>query len=103
MRLDTRIFRVAWLALACAILLVRGCDNTIEPFSEKGTYSIYGVLWAESRDGQFAARDRQFVRIKPLPVPVTKVDSSSLEARVGLENQTKGESVEMPLRRCFRT
>lgn len=73
-----------WLVLCLAVLLVAGCDDTIEPFSEKGAYSIYGVL--------FSSKDVQLVRVKPLTVPITKVDSHALDATVTLENLTAGTS-----------
>lgn len=71
-----------------ALLVVSGCDSTIEPFAEKGTYSIYGYLET--------SRDEQFIRVKPLTVPVSKVDSASMEATVTLENRTKGTSEVLP-------
>lgn len=74
------------LVLLLASAFVTGCDNTIEPFSEKGAFSVYGVL--------FTSEDRQFIRVKPLSVPITKVDSS-LSATVTLENVMSGTSVEL--------
>lgn len=65
-----------------ALLLCTGCDNTIEPYSEKGAYAIHGVL--------FPGRETQFIRAKPLTIPITKVDSSTMDATVTLENVTKG-------------
>lgn len=74
----------AWLAAALAFLLVAGCENTIEPYAEKGAYSVHGVL--------FPSRDVQLVRVKPLSTPVTKVDSGTVNATVTLENVTEGLS-----------
>lgn len=66
------------------LVVLGGCDNTIEPFSEEGTSSIYGYL--------MPTRDHQFIRVKPLTIPVTKIDSHSVDATVRLENVTKGTS-----------
>lgn len=67
------------------VLLAGGCDNTIEPFSERGSYSVYGVL--------FTDRDDQFIRVAPLNTPIPKVDSGGLQdATVTLENVTNGRS-----------
>lgn len=75
---------------ACAFLLIGvcllcGCDNTIEPFAEKGSYSVYGYL--------SPSRDLQFIRVKPLTTPVPKLPSRKLDATVMLENVTQGTSV----------
>lgn len=74
----------AWTVFLVGILLLSGCDNTISPFSEKGTYSVYGYL--------VPSRDKQFIRVKPLRIPVTKVDSHSVDATVTLENVTEDTS-----------
>lgn len=66
------------------LLVIMGCDNSIEPFDEKGTYSIYGVL--------DQSRNVQVIRVKPLSVPIEKVDSGSVDATVTLENLTEGTS-----------
>lgn len=66
------------------LVVVTGCDNTIEPFSERGAYSIYGVL--------SSSRSDQLIRVKPLDVPISKIDSNSLNATVTLENVTDGTS-----------
>lgn len=71
-----------WLALLWLIPLFTGCDNTIEPFAEQGQYSIYGYL--------SPARDVQMVRVKPLSVPITKMDSTTLDVTVTLQNLTQG-------------
>lgn len=82
---STRIWRVTDSVLVLALLVaVSGCDNTIEPFSERGTYSMYGYL--------VPSQDQQFIRVKPLTIPVTKVDSHSVDATVTLENITEGTS-----------
>lgn len=71
--------------LGACFVMVGGCDNTIEPFSEKGAYAVHGYVNVTS--------DRQFVRVKPLSVPITKVDSASLDATVTLENRESGTTV----------
>ncbi|MFB6097524.1 MAG: hypothetical protein ABEK84_00100 [Salinibacter sp.] len=75
--------RYLWPTLLLAVVLLGGCDNSIAPFSEKGTYSVYGVL--------FPSRGVQLVRVKPVPTPVTKVDSN-VEATVTLTNLDSGTS-----------
>lgn len=80
-----RFLHPIWLSLLLtAFLVLGGCDNTIEPFSEKGAYSIYGFL--------SLSRTQQFVRVKPLAVPITKIDSHSVDATVTLENLAAGTS-----------
>lgn len=69
-------------SILLGLLLWTGCDNTIEPYSEQGAYSIHGVLFPE--------RETQFIRVKPLTTPISKVDSSTVDATVTLENVTKG-------------
>lgn len=75
-----------WLPLltVTAFLLV-GCDNTLEPFAEKGAYSVYGYLGVNRTD--------QLVRVKPLPTPITQVGSRPLDATVTLENLDSDTSV----------
>lgn len=66
------------------VLVVTGCDNTIEPFAKEAQYSVYGYL--------SPARDRQFIRVKPLAVPITKVDTGDVKATVTLQNLTAGST-----------
>lgn len=81
--LPTNITRLLVGALLCTTLLVSGCESGIEPFDEEGAYSIYGIL---STSGV-----PQLIRVKPLSVPITKVDSSTLDATtVTLENRSDG-------------
>lgn len=66
-------------------LLATGCENTIEPFSEEATYSVYGYL--------SQARSRQFIRIKPLHAPLNGGQTyGALDATVTLHNVTDGTS-----------
>ncbi|MFB6099562.1 MAG: hypothetical protein ABEK84_10715, partial [Salinibacter sp.] len=71
--------------LSLCLLVFGGCDNTIAPFSEKGTYTVRGYLGVN--------RTHQFVRVKPLTIPLTKTDSTPLDATVTLENVTGDTSV----------
>lgn len=64
--------------------MATGCENSIEPFDEEGTYSIYGVLDVSGKT--------QLFRVKPLSVPITKVDSETVSATATLENVTEGTS-----------
>lgn len=66
------------------VLLLGGCDNTIDPFANEGQYSVYGYL--------SPLRNRQVVRVKPLTVPITKVDTGDVKATVTLENVTAGST-----------
>lgn len=70
--------------LVTALLVGGGCDNTIEPFAEKGSYSVHGFL--------SLSRSQQFVRVKPLEIPIAKIDSNPINATVTLQNVTKGTS-----------
>lgn len=80
-----QFFHSAWVSLLFTLLLVAtGCDNTIEPFAERGAYSIYGVL--------SSSQSQQLIRVKPLDVPISKIDSNALDATVTLENVTDGTS-----------
>lgn len=66
------------------LVIIGGCDATIEPFSEKSAYSIQGYV--------NVAPVRQFIRIKPLRVPLTEVWARPLEATVTLERVEDGNS-----------
>lgn len=80
-----RFFLPVWFSvLVTALLVGGGCDNTIEPFAEKGSYSVHGFL--------SLSRSQQFVRVKPLEIPIAKIDSNSIDATVTLENVTEGTS-----------
>lgn len=83
--LEARLLHFAWCVLLFAVLLAGGgCENSIEPFSGKGRYAIYGYVSPSS--------DLQSIRVKPLPIPITKIDSNSLDATVTLANLTDGTS-----------
>lgn len=72
-------------AAAALCLLVLGCDNTIDPFSEDGSFSLYGYLSTTS--------DRQVVRVKDLRSPFTREATRTLDATVTLENLTTGTAI----------
>lgn len=82
--MDTR-FPIWLLGLVFAGLLGSGCENTIEPFSNDATYSIYGALSLNQQ--------RQFIRIKPLHAPLGGARTyESLVATVTLHNVTSGRA-----------
>jgi hypothetical protein len=78
-----RFFRPAALGLLAVLLLVTGCENTIEPFSERATYSIYGFLSLD--------RSRQFIRVRSLQDPLDG-DTGPLDVTVTLTNLDDGTS-----------
>jgi len=57
-----------------------GCENTIEPFSEAGAYSVYGNL--------SLADQKHFFRVKPLNRPIGSEEP--LDVTVTLTNQSDG-------------
>lgn len=60
-----------------------GCDNTIEPFSDTGSYSVYGNLSFQD--------EAHFVRVRPLKKPLgTSLDS--LPVTVTLMNLSSGRA-----------
>ncbi len=62
-------------AVAAALcLLAVGCDNTIDPFSEDGSFSVYGYLSTTS--------DRQVVRVKDLRAPFTREATHTSDCRL---------------------
>lgn len=72
-------------SILAATLSVSGCENTIDPFSEEATYSVYGALDADDQ--------RQFIRVKPLHAPLSGARTfRSLDADVTLHNVTDGTS-----------
>jgi hypothetical protein len=71
------------LALLIACLAGSGCDNTIDPFSGRSTFSIYGYL--------NLSEQRQFIRVKDVNVPLTGDSAAQpLDATVTLENLSTG-------------
>lgn len=77
--------RVAILTLVSVVLLL-GCENTVEPFArEAGPYSVYGALALH--------QDRHFIRVKPFQTPLTDLPQGPLPATVTLTNQSSGRTV----------
>lgn len=60
--------------------VLAGCENTIEPFSEAGAYSVYGNL--------SLADQKHFFRVKPLNRPIGSEEP--LDVTVTLTNQSDG-------------
>jgi archaellum component FlaF (FlaF/FlaG flagellin family) len=78
---SARSFLIALFVVAGIVLF--GCDNTIEPFSEKPAYSVYGYLTSQE--------EQQFIRVRPLQKPIgTSIES--LDATVTLTNRTSGKT-----------
>lgn len=78
---------VDFLRAGCVLLLTFGaltvgCENTIDPYSGRGSYSVYGALSLH--------QNRQFVRVKPLRSPIVSDSTSPLPATVTLKNQSTG-------------
>lgn len=85
---NSRVPPFALLALLLPLLLaVGGCDNTIDPYGEKGTYGVHGYMNVAGGD--------QFIRVKSLPVPLGKVDSNSVDADVTVENLESGTTTRL--------
>lgn len=73
--------------LFLGILLLVGCDASVQPFSssDKYRYSIYGAL--------NPAQDTQWVRVEPLQEPTSEgVSDEPLDATVTLENVDTGQT-----------
>jgi hypothetical protein len=70
--------------LALLLLGTSACDNTIQPYSEQATYSIWGYLSLD--------RKLQFVRVKPLDQTLTRDTSDLSELTVTLENLSTNET-----------
>lgn len=85
MKRTTRLTACLLTAIVATTVWMSGCENTIEPFSEGATYSVYGALDLDEQ--------RQFIRIKPLHAPLNGARSfRSLDANVTLQNVTEGTS-----------
>lgn len=77
-------FLAPFLVSVLIIISTIGCDNSIEPFSEESTYSVYGYL--------STSRSQQYVRVKDLSEPITKTDSLPLDVEVVLESSERESS-----------
>lgn len=79
---SNHILRAAWGALLLLSVCLGGCDTTLEPYSDRYSYSVYGFLSPSTRV--------QFIRVKPLDAPFTLNASRELDVEVTLENLTAG-------------
>ena len=79
--------RLVVLTLLTVLLATSGCDNTIEPFSGRSAFSIYGYLDLTSQ--------RQFIRVKDMNQPLVQDSTQTIDATVTLENLDDGTSYAM--------
>lgn len=80
--LHDQFCRSALPAALLALLVWGGCDNTLDPFAERGSFSIYGYLTVHQK--------RHFIRIKDLNDPLLGDSTRTLDATVTLENLEDG-------------
>lgn len=76
-----------WVALCAALVLLVGCENTIEPLSGDGGFSIHGFVNVSA--------ERQFVRVRDLSSPLTANATRTIDATVTLKNVATGETTSM--------
>lgn len=69
------------VAISFVIIISVGCNGTVEPFSESGSYSVYGNLSFEE--------EAHFFRVRPLNQSL-EASADSLNATVALTNQSDG-------------
>lgn len=70
-----------WVRLAAIVILLGGCDTTIDPVRED-TLSVYGYLSTTA--------DRQFIRVKPLDEPLRSDANRDVDVTVTLQNVDTG-------------
>lgn len=70
------------LAFLGAFLFLGGCDNTLDPISDEGAFTIHGALNAST--------ERQFIRVRDLNSPLTAKTTRKLDATVRVENLETG-------------
>jgi hypothetical protein len=80
-------FACLLLALAGTLLLVMGCENTIDPLRQDAGYSIYGTL--SMNDAVHV------VRVRDLSTPFTAEATEDLDVTVTLNNNATGERIPM--------
>lgn len=80
-------FACLLLALAGTLLLVAGCENTIDPLRQDAGYSIYGTL--SMNDAMHV------VRVRDLSTPFTAEATESLDVTVTLNDDATGERIPM--------
>lgn len=79
------LVRIIGAVVWCILIIVVGvgCDETVEPFSEAGAYSVYGNLSFQD--------EAHFFRIRPLKQPLDS-SAESLDATVTLTNLSNGKT-----------
>ncbi|WP_162892311.1 DUF4249 family protein [Salinibacter ruber] len=78
------LFNLRWTALVFIFLVASGCENSIEPISDPGSYSVYGNLSAQS--------EPHFFRVRPIDQSLGEVSVDSLNATVMIINQSSGKT-----------
>lgn len=64
------------------ILVVFGCEESITPLSDSGSYSVYGNLSSQ--------KESHFFRVRPIDRSLGGVSVDSLDAEVTITNQSSG-------------
>lgn len=72
------------LLLCAALVLLAGCENTIEPLAGDGGFSIHGFVNVSA--------ERQIVRVRDLSSPLTAEATRTIDATVTLRNVATGET-----------
>lgn len=80
----SRRSRVFFGFVCLAVALFTGCENTIDPISERAPYSVYGYL--------SLSNSPHFIRVKPLGDPILPNTGLSIDATVTLTNLEDGTS-----------
>ncbi len=75
------------IALATVLVLLLGCENTIEPLSGESGFTIHGTVNVSAQ--------RHFVRVRDLKSPLTADATRTLDATVTLRNVETGETTPM--------
>jgi len=78
--------RHLFLALFGTVVLLVGCETSVQPFSESDQYhySIFGIL--------NPAQDTQWVRVEPISVPSSGGAPRAIDATVALEHVESGQT-----------
>ncbi len=75
---------IALLLPAFVLLLISGCDNTIEPFEEDETnYSMYGYFKM--------SEDEHYIRVKDVNRPLLADSTRDIDVEVTFKNLTRDE------------
>ena len=68
----------------CYLILLSGCDNSIEPFAERETnYSLYGYFKM--------SEDRHYMRVKDINKPLLADSTKEIDVEVTFRNLTQGK------------